>query len=133
MNVLGLDIGEKRIGMALANVIARLPSPYGVISNDENAVKSIMQAIDDNEVKHIVIGLPRNQSGEETAQSKFARDFAQKLNGIELPITFSDESLSSKRAQDLQSTIRERDANQPIDDLAACFILEEFFLEEKNR
>lgn len=133
MNILGLDVGEKRIGMALANVIARLPSPHGVIANNDDSVDTIKKIIAENDVKHLVIGLPRNQSGQETAQSKYARDFALKLNEIELPITFSDESLSSKRAEELQKNSKNRSVNQPIDDLAACFILEEFFLEEKNR
>lgn len=123
--MLGLDVGEARIGVALASVIAQLPQPKEVILTSDTTVTAIQNVIDKENVTMVVIGLPRNLQGEETAQSQKIRDFADVLQAqISVPIVFADETLSSVRADDLQRNASYQNVSQ--DSLAACFILEEF-------
>lgn len=124
--VLGLDVGGKRIGAALTSVLARIPQPLPAIDADEKPYEEIMQIAQKEDVRLIVVGLPRNLSGEETAQSREIRQFAAGLAEItDTPIAFADESLSSVRAEDLSKHTEFKNASP--DSLAACFILEEFF------
>src|SRR5687768_9957880 len=96
--ILGLDVGEKRIGSALASVIAKLPQPGEVITADGTELGVIGDLIKKEDIQLIVIGIPRNLNGEETAQSQSIRDFAAKLaETTNIPLVFADESLSSKR------------------------------------
>lgn len=123
--ILGLDVGDKRIGAATASVIARLPQPIEVISADEDAYKRIEEVVIRENIGLIVIGIPRNLDGAETAQSRKIRDFASELEKrVDLPVAYADESLSSVRADELavQSSFK----HISRDSLAACFILEEF-------
>lgn len=123
--ILGLDVGEKRIGTALANNIARLPQPTEVIEAGSGAYGKIAEFAAKEDVQMIVIGIPRNLSGEETAQSHTIREFAAGLaKTTDIPIEFADESLSSNRADEMAKNLNVRNASR--DSLAACFILEEF-------
>lgn len=128
-NYLAIDVGSKRIGLAIANSVARLPNPLVILPNHEDIYKEIDQIIKKENIGLIIVGLPRNMSGEETAQSDFSRQFAAGLNEItDIKIEFADESLSTKRVKD--STYR-KDPSGYLDSIAACFILEEY-LEANN-
>lgn len=132
-NILGVDYGEVRIGLAIANDLARLPRPHGILKNDDKVIVEIGQIIQDENVSDVVIGLPRNQSGQETKQTGIVRDFAKQLEAhISSDISFADESLSSLRAESMRKEIKDRKKGEPIDDLAACFILEEFINSRSN-
>jgi putative holliday junction resolvase len=129
--VLGLDVGEARIGLAVASSIAKIPRPYKILINASDVFSELNKVISEENIDKVVVGLPRNMSGEETAQTKMIRDFADKLQPqITVPILFADETLSSNRAKEIQKDLKDRPANAPIDDLAACFILEEFFKDQ---
>lgn len=123
--LLGLDIGDKRIGTALAGAVAKLPRPANIIAAGEDANAQIEQLIKNENVKLVVVGLPRNQQGEETAQSQKIRLFVDSLSKkIKTPVVYADESLSSHRAEKVIKSGIQKDADE--DSLAACFILEEF-------
>lgn len=125
--ILGLDVGEKRIGVAVASVIAKLPQPLDMIPAGEHAVDQIKLLITKEEITLVVVGLPRNSQGQETAQSKITRNFVAELVKItEVPVVLADESLSSVRAEDLRKDNTFK--NVSSDSLAACFILEEYFV-----
>ncbi len=124
--VLGLDVGDVRIGVASAGVIAKLPQPVTVIKNDENALDGIKKIAEREGAVTVVVGLPRDQHGQETAQSAKARQFAETLEKeTDYTVVFADESLSTKRAEAMLRA-HGKDASQ-LDAFAACFILEEFF------
>lgn len=123
-NYLAIDVGEKRIGLAVASAVAKLPRPLAILPNDEDIYHEIGRIIKDENVEKVIVGLPRNMSGEETAQSDFSRQFAGRLDKeTDAQIEFADESLSSKRVKD--STYK-RDPSGYLDSVAACFILEEY-------
>ncbi len=126
-NVLGLDIGESKTGVARVNMIARIPQPVATLKNDNNFISEITKIIKAENIDALVIGLPRNMSGAETAQTKYVRDYAgNRLSSLNLPIIFQDETLSSKAAEErLVRGYKKTD----IDAMAAVIILEDY-LEE---
>jgi putative holliday junction resolvase len=128
--ILALDVGSKRIGSAIAGTVARLPRPYGDFSNDgpEAVSKALQAVIDAESVDAIVVGVPRNLQGEETAQSEEIRSLVASLE-VTVPFTFVDESLSSVRADAVTADGQYPQASR--DSLAACFILEEYLQSTK--
>jgi len=127
--VLGLDVGDARIGVAGAGLIAKIPEPLTVLKNDDSAIAEIDKLAVSEGAATIVVGLPRDQHGAETEQSAKARSFANILEQkTDYKIVFADESLSSKRAEAMLKDSGKDLAR--LDAFAACFILEEFFNQE---
>lgn len=128
---LGLDVGDVRIGVARVNSIARLPSPIEVIKNDQQVFDKIKNVAQQEGAQMVVVGLPRNLDGQETEQSAKIRQFAEQLgSSTSLEIVFTDESLSTKRAENM---IKEQGLPpDQLDAIAACFILEEFINHQEN-
>lgn len=122
---MGIDYGEVRIGLALANSIARLPSAYGILPSDAEIFKKLADITVDERIDKLVVGLPRNMNGQETKQSESIRRFAEDLaHHTVKPVVFADESLSSVRAAD--NSRYKPTSPRYQDDIAACYILEEF-------
>jgi putative holliday junction resolvase len=127
--LLGLDLGEKTIGLALSDVRLVVATPLETIrrskfTKDAEALKLI---IEKHDVAGLVIGLPINMDGSEgpAVQSAraFARNFAAKLD---LPMLFWDERLSTAA---VTRTLLEADASRKrrgevVDKLAAAYILQ---------
>lgn len=124
-SVLALDVGDARIGLARAGALAKIPEPLAALKNDNEFLLRLRQVIESENIGLIVIGLPRNMKGEETAQTQLVRQFAEKLRPIGVEMVFADESLSSKRAD--QYLAKNKKSKTDQDSLAACFILDEFF------
>ena len=99
-NYLALDIGEKRIGVALADTSARFPSPLTTLVANENLAAEFKALLKKYHVSKVVIGLPRNQNGERTAQSERVEQIAGLLQiPTNIPIHWQDESLTSVKAE----------------------------------
>lgn len=124
-NILALDVGDSRVGVAIANPIARLPRPLVILENNQNIFDRLKSLIAEQSVGTVVVGLPRNMQGEETAQSQASRQFGKKLeDSTGQPVIFADESLSTRRAEEYARKIKRE--HKYLDDIAACFILEEY-------
>ncbi len=129
--VIALDVGEKRIGVALAHGAVAIAIPYETVEADGREIERIQGIISRESVSQIVIGYPRNQSGEATAQTAFVEQFATRLGDLQLPIVFQDESLTSVQAErylKLQGGAYEKG---DIDKIAASIILQDY-LEQHN-
>ena len=130
MKVVALDVGTKRIGVAKADTSVRIAIPDGTIVVNNGAefdeIRSILRL---NKTDYVVLGLPRNNQGEETAQSAYVRDFAKKLKA-KIPtvkIRFQDESLTSVEAESrLKSRKGYNFAKGEVDTEAAAIILQDF-------
>ncbi len=124
-NVLGLDIGNKRIGVARVNMIAKLPQPVTVLQNDSMFRNNLDNIISEYQIDLLVVGLPRSLAGIETDQSNSVRNFVEsQLGGIKF--TLQDETLSTVTAE---SAMKQYGCdNQPamLDAVAACIILEDY-------
>jgi putative pre-16S rRNA nuclease len=137
MRVLGIDYGEKRIGLALSDATALLASPWKTIANDANvgaaaqgvALEVNALVTEPDGLDAIVIGLPRRLSGEPNDQTPRVQKFAELLAGqVSIPIALQDERLTSHAADELLAR-RERDwrkRKQRVDAMAAALILQDY-------
>ena len=132
LSLLSLDVGEKRIGTALADTAVRIAVPYDTIIVDGTELEQIAKLIGLESVDIVVIGYPRNQSGEATAQTAYAEAFAEKLEGIGPKIVFQDESLTSVMAEDRLKQMGKPYEKGDIDMMAASIILQDY-LEQYGR
>lgn len=116
---LGVDWGEKRIGLALAEGETSLALPFKTV----DSLKDLLAVINSEEITNIVIGSPRKMSGE-AANNPLWLDFIEKLkNSTEINIHFIDERLTSLAA-DVRGG---RDKNKASrDEIAASIILQDY-------
>jgi putative Holliday junction resolvase len=137
VRALGIDYGERRIGLALSDATGLLASPWKTLPNDANVARAAehlaaeiraLQA-DDPGLGAIVLGLPRRLSGEANAQTARVQKLGDLLaTMIVIPITFQDERLTSHEA-DERLAVRERDWRRrkaQVDALAAAIILQDY-------
>ncbi len=123
---LALDVGEKRIGVAIASSGVHIAIPFETIETDGNEIARISQLVLEQHADVVVVGYPRNQSGEATAQTSYVETFAAQLHDIAPKLVFQDESLTSVLAeQRLQATGKPYQKGD-IDALAAALILEDY-------
>lgn len=129
-NLLSLDVGEKRVGIALAEVPTFFARPLTTLSNNDQLSEKITDLARQYEIKTIVVGYPRNQSGEPTEQTKAVESTVQTLQFPEtIKLAWQDESLTSVKAEaELQSRKKSYEKGD-IDSLAATFILEDYIKE----
>ena len=125
--LIALDIGEKRIGVAASDGIVQIARPLETVVVDGNELGRILAIIREEKVEEVVIGYPRNQSGEPTQQTSFVEAFKQRLEeAIQVPVVFQDESLTSVLAEErLKSTAKPYEKDD-IDKLAAALILQDY-------
>ena len=127
--VLAFDFGEKRIGVAVADLEVRIAHPLSTISAEDNATRfaEIEKLITEWRPNRLIVGLPMHADGTEHEVSRLARRFAQRLEGrFRIPATLVDERLTSKTAETrlLESGVRSRDLMRAIDAAAAREILQ---------
>jgi putative holliday junction resolvase len=136
VRILGVDYGEKRIGLALSDATGLLASPWKRLSNDANLVGAARRLADEvralqNEegLDAIVIGLPRRLNGEPTDQTARVEKLAELLRSqVAVPISLQDERLTSHEADELLAR-REKDwrrRKDHLDAMSAALILQDF-------
>ena len=134
MRSLGLDIGDKRIGVALSDPGGILASPFSIIerSDDTADVAAIIDIVGRQQVEQIIIGLPRSMDGSLGIQAKKVESFAQNLCGrTGVPVEFRDERLTTVSAQRLmQSTGKKKSRKKARDDAIAAALILQGYLEE---
>ncbi len=121
-----LDVGEKRIGVALANDDVRIAIAYDTVEVDGDEIRAIAEIITREKADILVIGYPRNQAGEPTRQTEFVEQFAERLRDIAPKIEFQDESLTSVKAEDILKARKQAYAKGEVDALAASLILQDY-------
>jgi putative Holliday junction resolvase len=123
---LALDVGEKRIGVAWADGRLRIAMPVLTLDANNKVIECIVALYKERECARVVVGLPRNQSGEETPQTAYVRDFATHLKDRGLPVAFQDESLTSVIAEEELRARNKPYVKGDIDKLAATYILKDY-------
>lgn len=130
-SILALDVGSVRIGLSIASSPSFLISLLPAIYNDSDFLNNLNKVIEDYSINTLVVGLPRNMSGEKTKQSEFVEKFVDnKLSDLGLKIIFQDESLTSVKAEDLLKTNKKSYTKSDIDSVSASFILEDYLSNE---
>ena len=130
MTILALDVGDRRIGLALSDPTGLLASPLGAVERGPSDVDDILRVVLDNGVTEIVVGLPLTLAGEIRQQAGKVRRFVHELRSkTDLPVTAVDERLSTVQAQRMLresgSGRRGRDRGR-LDAAAAAVILQAY-------
>ncbi len=129
MRSLGLDIGDKRIGVALSDPEGILASPFTIINcKDERLdIEAITSIISQKQVKQIIVGLPRSMDGSIGKQAEKVKTFTQKLcEHTEVPVQFRDERLTTVSAKRLRQAVNRKKTREKVryDAIAATLILQ---------
>lgn len=123
--IIGLDVGQVRTGVARASAVAKLAEPLFSLSTGE-LINRLKQMADEG-IRTVIVGLPRNLAGEETPQTKWVRDWLRSAKNEIPEIKFysQDEALTSLEARAKSSQLR---AKSSVDEhaLAAAIILQDF-------
>lgn len=125
MRILGIDYGEKRIGLAVSDESETLARELKIVSPNDfwNQIHSL---IADQEIRLIVIGWPLNMSGKETNKTREVESFKVKVESeTGMPVEVIDERLTSVMAGHLPG------GNKNIDSLAAQILLQNYL--DKNK
>lgn len=128
MRILGLDVGDKRIGVAVSDPGRSLARSLQVIERGPKGqdLEAIGQLVRDLDVTRIVVGYPRSLDGTIGEQAKRVERYARELErGLGVPVVLWDERLSTVAAERLMRDTGRNDA-QGIDAVAAAVILQNY-------
>ena len=132
-NILGIDYGDKRVGVAIVADGVAVPRLLPTLQNDTSLLDQLKTIAEQRQIERIVVGLPRSLSGDETAQTKNVRSFAKELEAkLNLPVDFQDEALTSVGAEQTLKNGGGAYEKSDIDSLAASQILLDYIGEPKN-
>lgn len=125
---MALDVGTKRIGIALSDYLHVIATPLTTISRtpEQDAIESILKIAKENNVKTIIVGLPINMDGTKGFQAQDCIDFSQKICGFD--IMYEDERLTSEEAENrLRARKVDFRKNKGLVDMeSAAVILEQY-------
>ncbi len=128
-SILGLDIGDVRIGVAIADTKAPFPSPLVTLEASPELAKEFAQILSVHKVETVVIGYPRNMSGEATDQTSRVEQIAGLLNIPDtVAVVWQDESLTSVKAEEELNKRGKPYQKGDVDSLAATYILNDYIL-----
>tara|TARA_Y100001970_G_scaffold248792_1_gene318691 strand:- start:1273 stop:1686 length:414 start_codon:yes stop_codon:yes gene_type:complete len=134
--VLGIDFGEKRVGLALSDRLNLIASPYKTLQyiSENDLIKKIKKIVFEKEIKVFVLGLPLNMKGEDSAQTKKVRRFKRLLSILKLPIFYEDERFSSLIAKNslVLQNVKTGHNKSEIDRTAAAIILQQYLDKTSN-
>lgn len=124
-----MDLGEKRIGVAVSDEFGMTAQPLGVIERSvfDSDVKKIRKLIEDYNVHTVVIGLPRNMDGSLGPQAVKALEYAAELRDtLGIKVVTWDERLTTQQVEKLliSADVRRKGRKKVVDKLAAALILE---------
>jgi putative Holliday junction resolvase len=136
MRALGLDVGEKRIGVALSDIMGILASPLTIIdaSDEQKALHNISELCNSNEVERIVVGLPKSMDGSIGKQAQKVQAFCDSLaKVVSIPIETWDERLSSAAAnRAMIAAGTKKDKKKQLRDAIAAAIILQGYLDRKS-
>jgi putative pre-16S rRNA nuclease len=136
MRVLGIDVGTRRVGLAISDATATLARPLETVAvdGDADAIDRVARAVarlagEDDGLGAVVVGLPRRLDGSSSEATDRVRAFVDALSRrIAIPVAVEDERLSSREAES-RLAIRERDWRKRktrLDAAAAAVVLQDY-------
>ena len=137
MKIMSVDYGDMRTGIALSDIRGILASPLTVIkeSYQPKLAKKIVSLALDNDVKTVVIGLPRNMDGSYGYRCDECKSLGEAISNInaELNICFEDERLTTVMAHNVLSdnNVRGKKRKDTVDAVSAVMILQSYL--DKNK
>lgn len=137
MKIMSVDYGDRRTGIALSDIRGILASPLTVIkeSYQPKLAKEIVRLAVDNDVKTVVIGLPRNMDGSYGYRCDECKSLGEAISNInaELNICFEDERLTTVMAHNVlsENNVRGKKRKDTVDAVSAVMILQSYL--DKNK
>ncbi len=132
MRYLGLDLGTKTLGLALSDQLGMIATSYKILRHNEDydsLIPMLKEVVEDNDVKALVLGLPKNMNNSIGERGEIALKFKEKLeSAFNLPVYMQDERLTTRQAENLlisNDTSRKK-RKKVIDSLAATIILQSY-------
>ena len=134
---MGIDYGDKRIGVALTDALCIISSPYEVFQNQsmQQSINHIDKLIKEFDVDEVALGLPLNMDGTEGERAKLHREFGEALaNFSGVKVFYVDERLTSAEADELliASGVRREKRKELIDKISAQIILQTYLNQTKR-
>lgn len=131
MRIMGLDVGDKRIGIALSDLMGWTAQGLETLEriNTKKDLQRLEEIVKENQVHKIVVGLPKNMNGTLGPQSEKVQKFAEGLKKrTNLEIIYWDERLSTVAAERslIQADVSRKKRKTVIDKVAATYILQNY-------
>lgn len=124
-NLLALDVGTKRIGVAAADSTVPVAVPLMAVEVDGDELTKIHQIISERNVETVIVGYPRNQAGEATDQTAISEAFGRHVADF-ATVVYQDESLTSVMAEQRLKAMGKPYTKGDIDTYAAMIILQDY-------
>lgn len=131
---LGLDVGDVRIGTALARSDVRIANPLTTLPNRPEIYQDIAALAKEHGVSAVVVGWPRGLEGQITSQTRIVEAFVENLRHVvDLPVHLQDEALTSRKAEAELRRRKQPFAKEEVDALAATYILEDYLTAKEGQ
>jgi putative Holliday junction resolvase len=133
-NLIALDVGEQRVGVALARAEVPVATVLDTLERPaQDFWEQLTAVLQEYDISTVVIGLPRNLQGEATSQTKAVEDFAKELREhLDVEVAWQDEALTSREAERLLQEGDKPYAKGDIDAQAARLILEDYLANHRT-
>lgn len=137
MRCLGLDLGSKRIGVALCDPEERVATPLTVVERSKSRAHdhaNIARLVEEYEVEAVVVGLPLNMSGKVTAAAQSAKEETELLRAaLGIPVHLYDERLTTVTAnRSLMEMEMKADARRRVVDKVAAAVMLQAYLDHRR-
>ncbi|MDR0266821.1 Holliday junction resolvase RuvX [Paenibacillus sp.] len=137
MRIMGLDYGDRKIGVAVSDLLGWTAQGLEVVERrrDGAEMQRIADLVRDYEVEEIVVGLPKNMNGSVGPRAEICIDFADKLKEmLKLPVHLWDERLTTVSAERtlIEADVSRKKRKQVVDKMAASLILQNY-LDSKTK
>lgn len=135
MNVLSVDYGTKRLGLAFGSDGRLSFSKTLTVTGDDDAVERLVQLARKEGIEVFILGLPLRLDGKEKQEAARVRDIAGRISkAARIPVVFIDERLTSKEAELLlrEQGVAERELRSKVDALVAKLLLEQYYRERQR-
>ncbi|AWB45668.1 Holliday junction resolvase RuvX [Paenibacillus sp. CAA11] len=137
MKIMGLDYGDRRIGVAVSDALGWTAQGVETIERrrDESELLRIAELVQEHNIEEIIVGLPKNMNGTIGPRGEICMEFAEKLKlQLNLPVHLWDERLTTVSAHRtlLEADVSRKKRKQVVDKMAAIFILQNY-LDSKSK
>lgn len=134
MKLIGVDCGEKRVGLAVTDELGLLAHARGSVAR-ERAADEIERLAREEAAAEVVVGLPLNMDGTEGMSARAAREFAEELKARGLRVALFDERLTTVQARALlrEAGVGSRRAKAKLDGASAQLLLQAYADSRKRR
>ncbi|WP_432401086.1 Holliday junction resolvase RuvX [Wukongibacter sp. M2B1] len=129
MRIMGLDVGDKTVGVAVSDLLGLTAQGVETIIRTSNkvAINRIRELIAEKDIKKIVVGLPKNMNGSLGPQGEKVLSFVKKLEAkVDIEVVFQDERLTTVAAEKMliSADVSRKKRKKVIDKVAAVYILQ---------